>query len=216
RFSAAELDARHQRGRFSAAELEAIAKDAGKRALLGLSSDDVFEDKLKEAKTNRLTQQTGREGLAGPSELGTVPTGEFLAIMPLGGGYYFVPPIPNQDLGQIGQQFFGAGPPPPTPPGVAPPGRRGGTPPHRRSPPRPPGGQDRVRFEKPAGFDDLTDYVFAAADNSARLTVHHGRPEPGGPQDTESALAGYLTQLHRLFPAADLVFRRAAPDAEAP
>jgi Dyp-type peroxidase family len=60
--------------------------------------------------TNRelipLTQSTGREGLAGPSEHGTVPTGEFLAIVPFGGGYYFVPPIPNKKISKIGTQFF--------------------------------------------------------------------------------------------------------------
>ena len=57
------------------------------------------------------TQNTGREGLAGPSEHGVVPTGEFLAIMPFGGGYYFIPPIqneaiPNRRIRDIGQQFF--------------------------------------------------------------------------------------------------------------
>jgi Dyp-type peroxidase family len=52
------------------------------------------------------TQNTGREGLAGPSEHGTVPTGEFLAIVPFGGGYYFVPPIPKRRISDIGQQFF--------------------------------------------------------------------------------------------------------------
>jgi hypothetical protein len=38
--------------------------------------------------------------------LGVVPTGEFLAIVPFGGGYYFVPPIPNKSIKDIGQQFF--------------------------------------------------------------------------------------------------------------
>jgi hypothetical protein len=52
------------------------------------------------------TQNTGREGLAGPSELGVTPSGEFFAILPLGGGYYFVPPIPNRSIAEIGQQFF--------------------------------------------------------------------------------------------------------------
>ena len=52
------------------------------------------------------TQNTGREGLAGPSEHGTIPTGEFIAIVPFGGGYYFVPPIPKQKISDIGQQFF--------------------------------------------------------------------------------------------------------------
>ena len=52
------------------------------------------------------TQNTGREGLAGPSELGVVPTGDFIAIIPFGGGYYFVPPIPDRNISNIGQQFF--------------------------------------------------------------------------------------------------------------
>jgi hypothetical protein len=51
-------------------------------------------------------QNTGKEGLAGPSELGAIPTGQFLTIIPFGGGYYFVQPIPNRSISNIGQQFF--------------------------------------------------------------------------------------------------------------
>jgi hypothetical protein len=29
-----------------------------------------------------------------------------MAIVPFGGGYYFVPPIPKQKISDIGQQFF--------------------------------------------------------------------------------------------------------------
>ena len=37
----------------------------------------------------------------------TVPTGEFLAIISFGGGYYyFVSPIPKRRISDIGQQFL--------------------------------------------------------------------------------------------------------------
>jgi Dyp-type peroxidase family len=49
---------------------------------------------------------TGREGLSGPSELGKIPTGQFLAIVPFGGGYYFVPPIQNKNFTEIAKPFF--------------------------------------------------------------------------------------------------------------
>jgi len=81
------------------------ALTAAERQLLGLSEKDTFEKAVVEADKDAV-KETGREGLAGPSEHGVIPTGEFLAIVPLGGGYYFCPPIPNQDLSQIGQQFF--------------------------------------------------------------------------------------------------------------
>jgi hypothetical protein len=51
-------------------------------------------------------QNTEKEGLAGHSELGTDPTGEFLATIPFRGGYYFIPPIPNKNISEIAEQFF--------------------------------------------------------------------------------------------------------------
>ena len=111
-FSDAENVARHKFGRQSATELQAIATDTAARALLGLGKQADFDAALADAqKPDSLGQQTGREGLAGPSEHGTVTSGEFLAIVPLGGGYYFVPPIPNGKIEEIGQQFFAVGAP---------------------------------------------------------------------------------------------------------
>jgi Dyp-type peroxidase family len=52
------------------------------------------------------TQITGREGLSGPSELGVYPRGEFPVTVSIGGGYYFVPPIPNKKISNITEQFF--------------------------------------------------------------------------------------------------------------
>jgi len=116
---------RHKHGRLTGDELDRIKSDLGKRKLLGLESNKDFNQALRDAGfdptqyigksikdqitgdpiiTN--TQNTGREGLAGPSELGVNPTGQFLAIVLLGGGYYFVPPIPNKSMKDIGQQFF--------------------------------------------------------------------------------------------------------------
>jgi hypothetical protein len=72
---------------------------------LGLDDYQVLKDKIKET-SDPDTQNTGREGLAGPSELGVTPVGDFMAVIPFGGGYYFVPPIPNGEITNIGQQFF--------------------------------------------------------------------------------------------------------------
>jgi Dyp-type peroxidase family len=96
------------RASFGAAELQGIEGDAALRKRLGLADDDDFHAAVAQAPATPRGQQTGREGLAGPSEHGTVTSGEFLAIMPLGGGYYFVPPIPDRAINQIGQQFFSA------------------------------------------------------------------------------------------------------------
>jgi Dyp-type peroxidase family len=104
-FTRHELNKRHSEGRFSLKELEQIRFDLSKKQLLGLDDSDVLKNKIEETK-NCDTQNTGREGLAGPSELGVVPTGDFLAIIPFGGGYYFMPPIPDRNISNIGQQFF--------------------------------------------------------------------------------------------------------------
>jgi Dyp-type peroxidase family len=102
-FSESEIESRHRGGRFSSEELKQFTPDA--RKLLGLGDPDAFKDALDNA-AMPITQQTGREGLAGPSEHGVTPTGEFQAIVPLGGGYYFVPPLPAGGVAEIGQLFF--------------------------------------------------------------------------------------------------------------
>jgi Dyp-type peroxidase family len=105
-FSVHELNKRHSQGRFSHREIEQIAQlDSSKRRLLGLNEHTLLKQKIKETRDID-TQNTGREGLAGPSELGVVPTGDFLAVISFGGGYYFIPPIPNEGVTNLGQQFF--------------------------------------------------------------------------------------------------------------
>jgi Dyp-type peroxidase family len=105
-FSMHELKKRRSQGRFSPYEIEQIARsDLHTRQLLGLDDYEVLKDKMKET-IDGDTQNTGREGLTGPSELGVTPTGDFIAIVPFGGGYYFIPPIPNTHISDIGQQFF--------------------------------------------------------------------------------------------------------------
>jgi Dyp-type peroxidase family len=124
-FTPDELKDRHKNGRFSITELRNLTYDQKK--VLGLDEEEEFNEALEEAGIikpeidNNLayvdidkkdlsivadTQNTGREGLAGPSEHGVTPTGEFLATVTYGGGYYFVPPIPNRRAADIGQQFF--------------------------------------------------------------------------------------------------------------
>jgi Dyp-type peroxidase family len=102
-FTNQEKAERHSHGRFTVDELNSLTLD--QRKLLGLEDEDEFKHKIEDAK-NEDAQNTGREGLAGPSELGVVTTGEFLAIVPFGGGYYFVPPIPHKKISDIGEQFF--------------------------------------------------------------------------------------------------------------
>lgn len=119
-FTEHELVERHKHGRLTGSELIEIKYDMSKRKLLGLGADGAFNQALRQAGYNSTsnqgqpikdqisanTQNTGREGLAGPSELGVSPTGQILAIIPMGGGYYFVPPIPEKGVKYIGQQFF--------------------------------------------------------------------------------------------------------------
>jgi Dyp-type peroxidase family len=124
-FTDDEKRQRHKVGRLSADELLGLSSQQRKDH--GLDKLEDFNQALQDAGivepaiNNRFnsrdidkndfslvpdTQNTGREGLAGPSEHGTVPTGEFLAIVPFGGGYYFVPPIAKRKISNIGQQFF--------------------------------------------------------------------------------------------------------------
>jgi Dyp-type peroxidase family len=102
-FTKQELIERHKRGRFSVAELNNLTLE--QKQALGLDDPATFAAAIAEA-GDPDTQNTGREGLEGPSELGVKPAGDFLAIVPFGGGYYFVPPIPNKSIKMIGQQFF--------------------------------------------------------------------------------------------------------------
>jgi hypothetical protein len=102
-FTQSEIEDRHRHGRFTVAALQAMTP--GERELCGLRSDEAFADALAEAAAPEALA-TGREGMAGPSENGVTASGLSLAVVPLGGGYYFVPPIPDRDVSRIGQQFF--------------------------------------------------------------------------------------------------------------
>jgi hypothetical protein len=99
-FTEQELDSRRRRGRFTVDELIGIRNDLSKRRLVGLGSEKDYDRALLDAGfdaksynpqsrghdsgTTTNTQNTGREGLAGPSELGINPIGQFLAIIPMG------------------------------------------------------------------------------------------------------------------------------------
>src|SRR5262249_25949956 len=76
KFSPHEINKRKSQGRFTREQLNSILSDPSKKLLLGLNDADVLDDKRKET-LHPHAHYTGREGLAGPSELGVNPTGEF-------------------------------------------------------------------------------------------------------------------------------------------
>jgi hypothetical protein len=97
-FTPQELINRHKHGRLTPIELIQIRNEFGKRRLIGLESDKDFNEALREAGIDvgkyairptkdeiialpitPHTQNAGREGFAGPSELGVIPAGQFLA-----------------------------------------------------------------------------------------------------------------------------------------
>jgi Dyp-type peroxidase family len=102
KFTPEELAYRRTHGRFS--EMELFSLDSHQKSALGLNSKNFM--KAVEESRSREIQNTGKEGLAGPSKLGVYPRGDLVATVTLGGGYYFVPPIPKQKISEIGQQFF--------------------------------------------------------------------------------------------------------------
>jgi Dyp-type peroxidase family len=101
-FTEVELEQRHSRGRFTVEELKALSLE--QRRFLGLEGENLTKA-LRES-MNRDTQNSGREGLTAPSELGIYPLPSLPATTAMGGGYYFIPPIPSNDASKIGQQFF--------------------------------------------------------------------------------------------------------------
>jgi Dyp-type peroxidase family len=106
-FTPNEQKNRRLEGRYSESDLRTMKqKDPNFNflSLIGIENDNDFADAMEEAQKMD-TQNTGREGLAGPSESGVNPSGEFLAIVPFGGGYYFVPPILST-FTNIAEQFF--------------------------------------------------------------------------------------------------------------
>jgi Dyp-type peroxidase family len=100
-FTKQESAYRHRYGRYTESEL-AESSEINK---LAREWPKQFMELLTEARMEN-AQNTGREGLAGPSKLGINPTGFFPATLALGGGYYFIPPIPSKNTSEIGQQFF--------------------------------------------------------------------------------------------------------------
>ena len=101
-FTREEIACRRMRGRFSEEELRKLGPY--QKSILGPDAL-AYASKLQEAKDPDL-QNTGKEGLAGPSQLGIYPRGDIVATTTLGGGYYFIPPIPNKKICEIGQQFL--------------------------------------------------------------------------------------------------------------
>lgn len=102
-FTDQELTRRHYNARFSPAEIRGFSPR--ERSLLGLDSQKHYNRAVQDAEDSD-AQNTGRDGLSGPSELGVYAPGYSLTSVTLGGGYYFIPPIPSRRIRNIGGQFF--------------------------------------------------------------------------------------------------------------
>jgi Dyp-type peroxidase family len=89
RFNSTELRQRESQGRLAPVDLQRL----NRMKYNGISIDPDSEN-------------TGKDGLSGPSELGVYPQGERSITFTLGGGYYFIPPIPNKKISDISEQFF--------------------------------------------------------------------------------------------------------------
>ena len=89
KFKSTELRQRQSQGRFMMKELQNLNR--GDHTNLSMDPDSL---------------NTGKDGLSGPSELGVYPHGQFPVTKTLGGGYYFIPPIPRKKISEIGEQFF--------------------------------------------------------------------------------------------------------------
>lgn len=76
-----ELKKRHRYGLFTQNEIRGLKLP--ENSVYFDSAHDRIED----------TQNTGKDGLSGPSENGIYPGGQFSITTTHGGGYYFIPPI---------------------------------------------------------------------------------------------------------------------------
>ena len=92
-FSKQELADRHRHGRFSEIELQGLG--SVECAALGMDSK-IYKEAIEEAHTLMLKIREGRA--LQTVKLGIHPHGEFSSAVSLGGGYYFIPPIPNKSL----------------------------------------------------------------------------------------------------------------------
>jgi hypothetical protein len=91
-----------QRKNFNSVELEKRFQP-NRRAISGLSK---FQNANHYSPYRDFEPNTGKDGLSGPSELGVYPQGQTSITTTLGGGYYFIPPIPNKRTFDISEQFF--------------------------------------------------------------------------------------------------------------
>lgn len=92
-FNIEELRKRHRYGLFTQNEIRELK----------ISEISTYNDGTRDIED---TQNTGKDGLSGPSENGIYPGGQFPITTTHGGGYYFIPPIPNKNIAQISEQFF--------------------------------------------------------------------------------------------------------------
>lgn len=95
-FSRQESETRLLHGRYTREELKKGAQ----------SNYQASRNGIVKMLDNPDTKSTGRDGLSGPSELGVYRHGQFPITHSLGGGYYFVPPIPQKKISEITEQFF--------------------------------------------------------------------------------------------------------------
>ena len=93
-FTKQEKAERHSKGRFTEDELNSMTLE--QRKLLGLGDKGDFEDAVKEAK-KKDTRTLVVKVLLGHQSLELLLQVNSWQLYPLGGGYYFVPPIPGSE-----------------------------------------------------------------------------------------------------------------------
>lgn len=91
-----------QRRKFNLFEMQKRCQEGKHSMIVSKRKIGTYDDSI----INADSQNTGRDGLSGPSELGVYAQGQFLIALALGGGYYFIPPIPDKKISRISEQFF--------------------------------------------------------------------------------------------------------------
>ena len=91
-----------QRKNLNAIELQKRRQEG----LLIISKSHMTNSRYGTTPNSLDIENTGKDGLSGPSELGVFHEGQPPITLTHGGGYYFIPPIPKKRISDISEQFF--------------------------------------------------------------------------------------------------------------